>query len=165
MQLLLVRHAIACERDLQRWPDDGARPLTPRGRRRAREAATGVGRLATPPERVLSSPLRRAQQTADILHRYAKWPRAEECALLLPEAAPAALLALLGAGSAEHVAVVGHQPALGRLLSACLVSQPRGASFELKKMGMALIAFEGVACAGRGRLLWLLTPRALRAAR
>jgi phosphohistidine phosphatase len=163
--LLLVRHAIACERDAQRWPDDGTRPLTSRGRRRARETAAGLRRLTASPERVLSSPLRRAQQTADILHRYAEWPRAEECALLLPQAAPAALLALLGAGTAERVAVVGHQPALGRLLSACLTGQPRGAAFELKKMGMALIAFEGAAQAGRGRLLWLLTPRTLRAAR
>jgi phosphohistidine phosphatase len=165
VQLLLVRHAIACERDGQRWPDDGARPLTPRGRRRAREAAAGLQRLTPAPVRVLVSPLTRAQQTAAILHRFAHWPHAEECALLQPEAAPAAVLALLGTGADERVALVGHQPALGRLLATCLPGQGHGAAFELKKMGVALVEFDGAARAGRGRLLWLLAPKTLRAAR
>ena len=165
MQLLLVRHAIACERDGQRWPDDGARPLTPRGRRRAREAAAGLKQLIAAPARVLVSPLTRAQQTAAILHRYAQWPAAEECALLQPEAAPTAVLALLGTSADERVALVGHQPALGRLLAACLPGQSNGAAFELKKMSVALVEFGSVARAGRGRLVWLLAPRTLRAAR
>ena len=165
MHLLLVRHAIACERDGQRWPDDGARPLTAHGRRRAREAAVGLKQLAPAPVRVLVSPLTRAQQTATILHRWAHWPRAEECALLLPQAAPTAVLALLGTSADECVALVGHQPALGRLLAACLPGQGHGAAFELKKMGVALIEFGAAVRAGRGRLLWLLAPKVLRAAR
>jgi phosphohistidine phosphatase SixA len=60
--------------------------------------------------------------------------------------------------------VVGHQPGLGRLLAACL---PGGeaAAFELRKMGVALLSFQGSARPGRGRLVWLLPPKILRAAR
>jgi hypothetical protein len=50
------------------------------------------------------------------------------------------------------------------LIAACL---PGGgaAAFEMKKMGVALLAFPGAARAGRGRLVWLLPPKVLRAAR
>jgi phosphohistidine phosphatase len=67
MELLIVRHAIACERDTRRWPDDGARPLSPRGVVRARRAAAGLKKLELRPVRVLASPLVRTQQTAAIL--------------------------------------------------------------------------------------------------
>ena len=76
MELLIVRHAIACEGDAKRWPDDGARPLSPRGVLRARRAAAGLKKLAVRPVRVLVSPLVRTQQTAAILTQYAGWPRA-----------------------------------------------------------------------------------------
>ena len=51
MELLIVRHAIACERDARRWPDDGARPLSSRGVMRARRAAAGLKKLALHPVR------------------------------------------------------------------------------------------------------------------
>src|ERR1700758_583489 len=76
MELLIVRHAIACERDAQRWPDDTERPLSPRGVLRARQAARGVKRLVPRPARVLTSPSLRAQQTAAILTEFARWPPA-----------------------------------------------------------------------------------------
>jgi phosphohistidine phosphatase len=164
MELLVVRHAIAFERSARRWRDDAERPLSPQGEARARKAALGLKRITARPTRVLVSPLRRAQQTAAILTQFAGWPEAAECAQLLPGAAPEALLALLGRGRGGRIAVVGHQPGLGRLLAACL---PGGeaAAFELRKMAVALVCFQGSARAGRGRLIWLLPPKMLRAAR
>ena len=88
MELLIVRHAIAFERNPERWPDDGARPLSPRGVMRARRAAAGLKKLAVRPVRVLASPLVRTQQTAAILTQYAGWPRALLCPLLLPGGSP-----------------------------------------------------------------------------
>ena len=164
MQLLIVRHAIAFEPDARRWPDDGLRPLSRRGAGRAAPAARGLKRLAPAPLRVWVSPLRRTRQTAAILTRFADWPEGEECVQLLPGAAPEALLAALARAPEKCLAVVGHQPGLGRLIGACLPGRAHPGAFELKKMGAALLHFPGAARAGGGTLLWLLPPRILRAA-
>jgi phosphohistidine phosphatase len=168
MELLVVRHAIAYERSARRWPDDAERPLSPQGAARARKAALGLKRITAHPAQVLVSPLRRAQQTAAILTQFAGWPEAAECAQLLPGAAPEgllALLALLARDRGGRIAVVGHQPGLGRLLAACLPGGVGAAAFQFRKMGVALLSFQGAARAGRGELIWLLPPRILRAAR
>lgn len=165
MELLIVRHAIACERDGERWPDDAERPLSARGVLRARQAARGVRKLLRRPVSVLSSPLLRAQQTAAILNEFAGWPRASLSPLLTPEASPAAVLALLARSRESCVALVGHQPGLGRLLVSCLPGGRGAAAFEIRKMGIAVVGFEGSPRAGHGTLRWLVPPRLLRAGR
>ncbi len=165
MQLLVVRHAIAFDRSAARWPDDAERPLTPEGLARARRAALGLKRIAEPPVRVVTSPLTRAQQTASILTRFAGWPEATRSTALLPDASPEELLALLARARERCVAVVGHEPGLSRLIAACLPGAVSAAALEMKKMGVALLAFPAAARAGRGRLVWLLPPKVLRAAR
>ncbi|HSY06618.1 MAG TPA: histidine phosphatase family protein [Steroidobacteraceae bacterium] len=164
MELLIVRHAIASERDAQRWPDDGGRPLSVRGLARAQRAAAGIRRIVPRPASVLMSPLERARQTAVVLTQFAGWPRAAECALLRPGASPEALLALLAGSRARRIAVIGHQPHLGRLLAACLAGGAAGRAFRLRKMGIALVSFRGAVAPGQGELLGLLPPKLLRAA-
>jgi phosphohistidine phosphatase len=132
MELLIVRHAVASERSAQRWPDDAIRPLSARGLARARRAAAGLRRIMPHPTSVLTSPLERARQTAALLAQLAAWPRAAECALLRPGASPEALLALLARQRAPTVAVIGHQPHLGRLLATCLAGSPSGRAFRLR---------------------------------
>src|ERR1700720_3238578 len=90
MDLLIVRHAIAFERDRHRWRDDGARPLSPAGIRRARKAAAGLKEFTKAPDRVLTSPLVRARQTAQILTDVAGWPQGEGAPHLSPGGAPPA---------------------------------------------------------------------------
>jgi phosphohistidine phosphatase len=165
MELLVVRHAIAFDRDARRWPDDVERPLSARGMARARKAALGLKAITARPTRVLTSPLARARQTAAILTQVAGWPRALPCHQLVPGVAAAELLALIGRSRDECLAVVGHEPGLGHLVSACLPGGARTAAFALRKMGVALIEFKGVARAGRGELVWFLPPRVLRAVR
>ncbi len=96
MELLIVRHAVALERDRHRWRDDGARPLSPAGLRRARKAAAGLKEFSKAPDRLLTSPLVRARQTAQILTDVAGWPQAEEVLELAPGAPALAVLTLLG---------------------------------------------------------------------
>jgi phosphohistidine phosphatase len=165
MELLIVRHAIACERDARRWPDDGERPLSPRGISRARKAAAGMKRLVRAPGRVLVSPLTRTRQTAAILTEVAGWPEARECAELAPGGSPEALLALLKRMGGSRIAVVGHEPGLGRLLAVSLPGTVAAPGFGLRKMGAALLHFRGAARAGGARLAWLVPPKVLRAAR
>ena len=164
MDLLIVRHAIAMERDAKRWPDDRLRPLSARGIARGRKAAIGLGQLMAKPALVLASPLLRARDTAQILERYARWPPAQACAELTPDVLPRELLGRLARSEGHCIAVVGHEPHLGALLAQCL---PGGheQGIVLRKMGVALVQFRGRARPGRGRLVWLATPRILRAVR
>jgi len=165
MELLIVRHAIAFEADAKRWPDDGERPLSPQGVARARKAAAGLKQLVRAPGRVLTSPLIRARQTAAILTQAAGWPKARDCAELAPGSSPEALLAVLKRMPETRIAVVGHEPGLGRLLAVSLPGSPAAQGFRLRKMGAALLAFQGAARERGGRLVWLVPARVLRAAR
>jgi phosphohistidine phosphatase len=165
MELLIVRHAIAFERDARRWPDDAERPLSPAGLARARKAAAGMKQLVDAPGRVLVSPLTRARQTAAILTEVAGWPRAIDCAELAPGGSCEALLAVLRRTPGARIAVVGHEPGLGRLVAAVLPGSAGAQAFRFRKMGAALLTFQGAARARGAQLEWLVPARVLRAAR
>lgn len=157
-----MRHAIALERDPRRWRDDRKRPLSPRGVARAHKAARGLPHLTTAPARLFSSPLLRTYQTAVILHESAGWPKPAACEELEPGRPPEEFLGFLARFTGESVAAVGHEPDLSVLLASCLGGAPP--AFEFRKMGVALVRFRGRARAGGGQLVWLVTPRVLRAA-
>ena len=114
MDLILWRHAEAEEgrEDL----DDLQRPLTPRGEKQAARMAAWLDRQLPDGLRVLSSPARRAEQTALALGRKFKL-RAE----LLPDGSPQELLELVQWPRARGaVLVVGHQPLLGQTVARLL---------------------------------------------
>jgi phosphohistidine phosphatase len=164
MELLILRHAIAFPRDAKRWPDDSERPLTMEGVKRARRAAVGLKRIAKRPALVLTSPLVRARDTAGIFAQAGGWPKADECAGLTPGGSLEEVLEVLRrqGAKAECVAVVGHQPQLGRLLALCLGGDSRSEAFELKKCAVACVRFAGSLHARQGVLTALYPPRALR---
>ncbi len=165
MELLIVRHAIAFEADARRWPDDSERPLSPEGIARAQKAAAGMKKLVPAPGRVLVSPLVRARETAAILTEVAGWPKASDCAELAPGGSPEALLATLRRMPDARIAVVGHEPGLGRLVAVSLPGSAAAQGFAFKKMGAALLSFQGAARSRGARLKWLVPAKVLRAAR
>jgi phosphohistidine phosphatase len=165
MELLIVRHAIAFERDRQRWRDDGARPLSPAGIKQSRKAAAGLKEFGKAPDRLLTSPLVRARQTAQILTDVAGWPQAEEAPELSPGGAALAVLTLLDQKRGKVVAVVGHEPELGALLTVCLLGEDGAVAIDMKKNAVACVSFDGSPRAGRAVLKWLATPRMLRGLR
>jgi phosphohistidine phosphatase len=162
VELLIIRHAVAFERDRHRWADDGARPLSPAGIRRSRKAAAGLKELCEVPDRLLSSPLIRARQTAKILTDVAGWPPAEIAPELAPGKAATAVLTRLAKDRSKRIAVVGHQPDLSALLAACLLKDGGTLRIEMKKNAVACLTFDGHAHVGRAVLNWLATPRMLR---
>jgi phosphohistidine phosphatase len=165
MQLYLVRHAIAFERDPQAWPDDRDRPLTPAGRERFRRAARGLRALGVRPDAVLSSSYVRAWQTAEILSDAARWPAPRACAALEADHRPGDVLDLLDAhAEAAAVALVGHEPHIHQLESLLVVGEPDRMANEFRKGGVACLGLDGPAAAGAAVLLWHATPRLLRAA-
>jgi phosphohistidine phosphatase len=159
--LLVVRHAIAFERDAARWPDDALRPLTPEGKRRFRRAARGIGRWFPEIDLHLTSPLVRARQTSKILAEIAGWPEAAERSQLKPQVEPGTTLNALSQLDAERLAIVGHEPHLGRLVALC-VAEPSELHLELKKGAVAHIRFEDRIRAGAGTLIALVPPKVLR---
>jgi phosphohistidine phosphatase len=162
VELLLVRHAIAFERSRLRWRNDALRPLTPHGIRRMRKAAVGLGVVVAVPTQVLSSPLVRARQTAEILHQETGWPVATMVQVLAPGQPLARVVEAIARRRSKRLAIVGHEPDLGRLLAHCVIDGAGSMRIEFKKGGVACVSFAGAIIPGRGRLRWLLPPRALR---
>jgi phosphohistidine phosphatase len=164
MDLYIVRHAIAFDRDPEQWPDDSQRPLTPRGIRRFRAAAQGARRVIAAPEVVLSSAFTRAWHTAEILEERARWPAPIRCEALERPDAHAAVVEALGEHAASTaVAVVGHEPYLHELASYLLTSDPNRVAFDLKKGSVTTLRLGDGSTAGAAQLLWSLTPKLMRA--
>src|SRR5512134_28099 len=90
MRLLLMRHADAGHPDRDRWPDDRDRPLTERGRREHRRVVASLHGGGVILDRLLSSPLRRAVETADIVAAVYSRPDSAEIVEALGEGATVA---------------------------------------------------------------------------
>lgn len=166
MRLLLVRHAIAEERDASRWPDDADRPLSTDGEARFRPAARGLARLVPRPDAVLSSGYRRAWRTAESLAEEAGWPAPDVCAALEPGGDAEDVLAAVDGrdGSPDaFIVLVGHEPDLGDLATA-LLGSAEGVPGAWKKGGALLLERAPGEPPGRARLLWYHPPKALRRA-
>ena len=163
MDVYLVRHAIAAQRDPDKWPDDRGRPLTADGEKRFRKAAGGLGKLVPTVGRVLASPLERAWHTAEILHQEIGWPQPAPLEELEPDGSPQEAVAALAPFRLDRsVAVVGHEPGLSGLASYLLVGSDAGVDLELKKGGAAMLSLDGDTKPGSALLRWLLTPKVLR---
>jgi len=159
--LYLVRHAIAAERG-PKWPDDTKRPLTHKGAARMRQVVRGLRALGVEIDLVLTSPLVRARQTADLLvEGLGTAPAFEVVPALAPEEPPSAVAAAVGRhATATRVALVGHEPALG-LLGAWLIGAREPLVF--KKGGVCRIDVPTLPPGRNGQLVWFATPKMLRA--
>lgn len=157
MDIYLVRHGIAGERDPERWPDDSLRPLTRKGMRRFERAASGLVSLVPEVDIVLSSPYTRAWQTASILEE-AGWPSPLRFDALV-RGEPGALIGALQPYNDLHsIALVGHEPHLSRFAASLLGRAPWG---ELRKGGVVLLSQPQLTLSGGATLEWYLPPRVL----
>jgi phosphohistidine phosphatase len=160
--LFLVRHAIAAERG-DKWPDDNERPLTHEGAARMRVVVKGLRALGVGVDVIVTSPLVRAAATAELLARgLTEAPKVITAPALAPGASPAGVAeALEPYGKAHAVAIVGHEPGLGEF-AAWLIGARQPLPF--KKGGVARIDLaEWPVAARQGTLVWLATPKMLRA--
>ena len=163
MELMIVRHAIAVEHGDPAYRRDEDRPLTPEGMHKFRLAARGLKEFAARPQRIISSPLIRARQTAEILRDVvAPDAKIEFCDDLVPGGDFAKALQFVKALGSERVAIVGHEPHLSGFTSYLLVGERAKASVLYKKGGASLVTFPNSPGAGHGTLEWLIQPGALR---
>jgi phosphohistidine phosphatase len=159
-ELYLIRHGLAAERG-EAWPDDAKRPLTERGMSRLRKGARGLARLGVSLDVVLTSPLVRTRQTAEIVAgAFDTHPPLINVEGLAPGGAYQAVLADLEKHAKRaRIALVGHEPGIGELAARLIGTRH---PIEFKKGAVCRIDLETLPPAGPGSLRWFLTPKILR---
>ena len=164
MILYIVRHGIAVAHETEGVLEE-ERPLTEEGMEKMNKGARGLRALEVRPDLILTSPLIRARQTAEILQR------------VLGEAISLESIDALASGNHEEVyqaiqhrakldamMLVGHQPSLGEIAGE--IAWGSGEHYvELKKGGACCLQIDSLRPSPRGTMLWLLTPAVLRAIR
>ncbi|HEY3134400.1 MAG TPA: phosphohistidine phosphatase SixA [Gemmatimonadaceae bacterium] len=160
MQLLVIRHATA--EDAAPDGDDASRSLTSAGKKEMKEVAAGLKEIVESIDAIGASPLVRAQQTAEIVAKaYGDVP-IDTVDALRPGSDPSALVEWLGhQESAEVVAIVGHEPHLGMLVT-WFMTGSTDSRVALSKGGAALLEFSSRVSSGGGVLDWLLKRSQLR---
>ena len=154
MKLLFLRHG---EAD---WPDwdkpDDERPLTRRGRKEMKRVAEFLAALDFCPDRILSSPLPRARQTAEIAAE-----RLEKEVTIEPKLAHGfnfgRLRDMIANAGLERVMFVGHEPEFSQV-----IEDLTGGKVKLSKAGVALLETDE-GCKS-GELRWLFPPKLAKAA-
>ena len=149
MRLYFLRHG---EADWPNWdkPDD-ERPLTKPGRKEAHEVGEFLARLGVQPDVILTSPLSRAAQTADIAAEHLK-TRCREEKLLAPGFTADELARVLRKYPGESLMLVGHEPDFTKTISALT-----GGNVKLSKAGIALVDLAD--SLRKGKLIWLFPPK------
>ena len=162
IELYLVRHAIAAERG-PKYPDDKLRPLTPDGTKKFKQSVPALMELGVVIDFVLTSPLVRARETAQLLAAGLKpKPAIAEVEALAPGGRHQAIIEAIKTHAKRNrrLALVGHEPDLGELAARLLGA--RG-MVEFKNGGIGLIEVNAATLGGPGTLRWMLMPKALRA--
>jgi phosphohistidine phosphatase len=160
MELLIVRHGIAVEPGMPGMKDE-ERPLTEEGMQKFKEVARGLAELLPRPDVLLTSPLVRARQTAEIAA--AAWGKLRPMVepRLAAGARPETILrAVYEHHGAALVGTFGHEPDCSSLL-AHLLGTPHSGRLAFKKGGAALVKL-GERPREAATLLWFVPSRVLR---
>ncbi len=151
MKLYFLRHGRA---DWPNWkgPDDD-RPLTKAGRKEVRAVARFLVRLKVRPELILTSPLPRAAQTAEIAARELEMKcRVEK--LLAPKFDLPRWRRIQKKHAGKVLLLVGHEDDFSRVIAGLT-----GGRVKLAKAGVALVELESPKS---GQLRWLFPPKVAR---
>jgi phosphohistidine phosphatase len=162
MMLYIVRHAEA--KPAGQGVGDEARRLTPRGRDRTRDAAAGMAALGLKFDAILTSPLPRAKETAEIIAAaYPDGAQPQELPALVGSVAPAdALAALAPFARNQSLLLVGHEPQLSGLVALLLTGTGDGLQVNFKKGACVALELARRFETGAAHLRWMLTQRQLR---
>jgi phosphohistidine phosphatase len=162
MRLYIVRHAIAIPHGTPGVAEQD-RYLTDEGIKKMKLAAAGLQRIGAVPELVLSSPLVRAHQTAEILlAAYERKIPLTLTAHLAPGGSREALYDQIRENeNLGSVMLVGHQPSLGEIAGDIAWDSSED-YLEFKKGGTCAIDLHQLNPVPRGSLRFFLTPAILR---
>lgn len=157
MKLYFLRHGQAGDRE--DWAgDDFYRPLTTDGVKRMEREAETIEELDLELEIIITSPLVRAKQTAEILAKKLKMKDriVEDHDLGLDFTFERLRDILAGHRDKKAIMLVGHEPSMSRTIGQLV----GGAKIELKKGGLAFVELASPS-SGTGELVWLVPPKIL----
>lgn len=162
MDLFIFRHAEAGNR-LPARARDAERSLTAEGKEELEDVARSLSRLKLRPDHIISSPLKRSRETANIVAKALKnRGKVELWDELKPEGSKQALYQRLSKLKPEsRVLCIGHEPYLTQAVNEIMGHQgpPR---IVLRKCGLVRISIKAFNPKVEGELRWLLTPRLLK---
>ena len=161
MDLYVLRHGVAEDRDYLKYPDDRGRPLTVKGVRRLERQIKGMNAIKLRPDLTVTSPLVRAVQTAEIvLSGLSKTSTLEVSGALVPSADSHDILDEIAGTypSRDSVMVVGHEPHLSSLISLVATGSPSPA-VRLRKGALCKLRIPDLRSGQLGWIEWSLTPR------
>lgn len=162
IEVYFIRHGIAAERGT--YANDEERPLTPEGDRKTRQIAQRLTELSLAVDLILTSPLIRAHQTAEILRNHRLSETVEEFAALSPDGSFHSWLTWLDEwrqSARQGLALVGHQPDLGDWAEQLIWGESRG-RLILKKAGIIGVKVPKTGNpVASSELFWLTPPRFL----
>jgi phosphohistidine phosphatase len=162
MVLYILRHALAEEAAAG---GDELRHLTEVGRQRMQKAVEGMRAIGIEFDTILTSPIARAAETAEIVAAaYETRPTPRVLGELATGVAPAdAVAALAPFGRDDSVLIVGHEPQLSALISILLTGEPDGMHLRLRKGGCVALELPAKNIErGAAEMLWMMSQRQLR---
>jgi phosphohistidine phosphatase len=165
MQLYIVRHGIAIDREDPKCPPEAERYLTEEGVEKTKQVAEAVAALGIQADLMFSSPYVRATQTAAIFASELEYSKQKirRTDSLLPGAEPGAFLRELAREKdVSTVLCFGHAPHVDGLLAAAVGASRHITS--MKKAGVALVELKRLS-PPNGQLVWLITPKLMRKAK
>ena len=162
MDLFILRHGEAGQR-VSAGRGDFQRPLTAAGQKEVSDIATSLKDLGIKLDIVITSPLKRAHQTASIVAKIFKIEKKmQDWAELSPEGNRLDLYNKLSQLKQQSsILVVGHEPYLSGMIRELIFDGNNGGRIALKKSGLARIRIISSTPKFRGELRWLLTPKLL----
>ncbi|KHD87468.1 MAG: phosphohistidine phosphatase [Bdellovibrio sp. ArHS] len=166
MELIIIRHAIAVEREefKKKGLEDHLRPLTLKGRKKMQKVCVDLRDHVKELDLIVSSPLTRARQTAEIISQIYFETKVVEAPELVPHSPPQAFLKWLRTQvrQQKRIAIVGHEPHLSSFASYMLTGKTES-FIDLKKSGVIALELESFAHAeaGAAQLLYSIPPKFL----
>jgi phosphohistidine phosphatase len=164
VNIYFLRHGIAVERGAPGFEDDSARPLTREGKKQLRKTSRALRKMKLEFDLILSSPLLRAKQTAEIVAKNLKLKkRLKFSGELKPDGSMKNLFRRLNElkPAPKNLLLVGHEPYLSRLIS-ILVSGGENTAIDFKKGGLCKLDVEKLRFGLCAKLAWLLMPKQMK---
>jgi phosphohistidine phosphatase len=159
MIVYFLRHASA-GKSMPNPEKDERRPLDDEGILQARYVGRMLANLDVQVDQIVSSPLKRARQTASLVaNELAFEPAVQLDNALRPEAELEQFEAMLARHKKyEAIMVVGHNPSLTEFLAKSISAGARDAHIDFKKGAVAKVEMSG----RQGIMQWLVTPKIAR---